>query len=47
MCNLYRMTRGTDEIARLFKVMPGSGANFGEVLYPDAASGRNKSSDCE
>ncbi len=34
MCNLYRMTRGIDEIARLFAVEPDSGANFAEEVYP-------------
>ena len=34
MCNLYRMTRTTDEIARLFDAVPDSGANFGEDVYP-------------
>ena len=35
MCNLYRMTKGTAEIARLFRVedaMPG--ANIGAEVYP-------------
>jgi len=47
MCNLYCMTRGTDEIARLFEVMPDSGANFGEEVYPVAVTRRNKLSHCE
>ena len=34
MCNLYRMTKGVDEIARLFAVEPDSGANFAEEVYP-------------
>ncbi len=34
MCNLYRMTRGVDEVARLFAVEPERGANFAEELYP-------------
>ena len=34
MCNLYRMTRGVDEIARLFAVESDSGANFAEEVYP-------------
>lgn len=34
MCNLYRMTRTVDEIARLFGAEPGHGANFAEELYP-------------
>ena len=45
MCNLYRMTKGVDEIARLFAVEPDSGANFAEEVYPGypglvAAEGR-------
>ena len=34
MCNLYRMTKGVDEIARLFGAKPDRGANFGEEVYP-------------
>ncbi len=34
MCNLYRMTRGVDEIAGLFKVVAGPGANFAAEVYP-------------
>ncbi len=34
MCNLYRMTKGVDEIARLFAVEPDQGANFAGELYP-------------
>ena len=34
MCNLYRMTRGVDEIARLFAVEADNGANFAEEVYP-------------
>lgn len=35
MCNLYRMTRGSAEIARLFRVDDKlAGANFGEEVYP-------------
>ena len=34
MCNLYRMTRGVDEVARLFGVLPDRGANFAEEIYP-------------
>jgi putative SOS response-associated peptidase YedK len=34
MCNLYRMTKGVDEIARLFAVEPDRGANFAEEVYP-------------
>lgn len=34
MCNLYRMTKGVDEIARLFAVEADHGANFAEEVYP-------------
>ncbi len=34
MCNLYRMTRGVDEIARLFQVESVHGANFSADVYP-------------
>ena len=34
MCNLYRMTKGVDEIARLFAVEPDRGANYAEEVYP-------------
>lgn len=34
MCNLYRMTRGIDELARLFAVEADVGANFAAELYP-------------
>ncbi|TCJ38980.1 SOS response-associated peptidase [Parafrankia sp. BMG5.11] len=35
MCNLYRMTKGTDEVARMFAVTNGAvGANFAEEVYP-------------
>lgn len=34
MCNLYRMTSGTAEIARLFAVDHDVGANFGAEVYP-------------
>lgn len=34
MCNLYRMTKGVDEVARLFSVAPHLGANFGSEIYP-------------
>jgi putative SOS response-associated peptidase YedK len=34
MCNLYRMTQTTDEIARLFGAIAVPGANFGEEVYP-------------
>jgi len=34
MCNLYRMTRAADEVARLFGVEAPSGSNAGEDVYP-------------
>jgi putative SOS response-associated peptidase YedK len=34
MCNLYRMTKGVDEVARLFSATLERGANFGEEVYP-------------
>ncbi|CCA91472.1 SOS response-associated peptidase [Novosphingobium sp. PP1Y] len=34
MCNLYRMTKGVEEVARLFEVLPERGANFAEEVYP-------------
>jgi putative SOS response-associated peptidase YedK len=34
MCNLYRMTKGGDEIARLFAAEPDLGANFAAEVYP-------------
>ena len=35
MCNLYRMTKGTAEIARLFRVEDAmAGANIGAEVYP-------------
>jgi putative SOS response-associated peptidase YedK len=35
MCNLYRMTKATGEIARLFRVEDRmAGSNFGEEVYP-------------
>lgn len=34
MCNLYKMRRTTEEVARLFKAQPVAGANFGEEVYP-------------
>jgi putative SOS response-associated peptidase YedK len=34
MCNLYRMTKGVDEIARLFAVEADQGANFAAEVYP-------------
>lgn len=34
MCNLYRMTKGTAEVAALFAVEADPGANFAEEVYP-------------
>ena len=34
MCNLYRMTKGTAEVANLFAVAPDPGANFAAEVYP-------------
>lgn len=34
MCNLYRMTKGVAEIARLFDAVPEVGANYAEEIYP-------------
>ena len=34
MCNLYRMTKGVSEIAKLFEVLPELGVNFGAEVYP-------------
>lgn len=34
MCNLYRMTKATAEVAHLFSVDPVSGSNAGEEVYP-------------
>lgn len=34
MCNLYRMTRATVEIAHLFGARTGQGANFAAEVYP-------------
>lgn len=34
MCNLYRMTRTADEVARLFDVTAEQGANFAAEVYP-------------
>jgi putative SOS response-associated peptidase YedK len=35
MCNLYRMTRNADEVARWFAATnAAAGANFGEEVYP-------------
>ena len=35
MCNLYRMTKGRDEVARWFGALDqATGANFGEEVFP-------------
>lgn len=34
MCNLYRMTKGAAEVARLFAVEAEQGANFAAEVYP-------------
>lgn len=34
MCNLYRMTKGTQEVARLFAVEPDLAANIAAEVYP-------------
>jgi putative SOS response-associated peptidase YedK len=34
MCNLYRMTKGVAEVARLFAVAADPGANFAGEVYP-------------
>ncbi len=34
MCNLYRMTKGTQEVANLFKVEADLGANYAAEVYP-------------
>ncbi|MEL7189248.1 MAG: SOS response-associated peptidase family protein [Pseudomonadota bacterium] len=35
MCNLYRMTKNTDEVAKWFSAVEAlGGANFGEEVYP-------------
>ena len=34
MCNLYRMTKGTQEVAQLFAVAANAGANYGAEVYP-------------
>jgi putative SOS response-associated peptidase YedK len=34
MCNLYRMTKATAEIAHLFGAWAGQGANFAAEVYP-------------
>ena len=34
MCNLYRMTKGTAEVANLFKVEADEAANYAQEVYP-------------
>ena len=34
MCNLYRMTKAADEVARLFGVDAPAGSNVGEEVFP-------------
>lgn len=34
MCNLYRMTKGTAEVAKLFEVEADVGANYAHEVYP-------------
>ncbi len=34
MCNLYRMTKGTAEVAKLFEVEPDLSANYAAEVYP-------------
>lgn len=34
MCNLYRMTKGTQEVARMFAVEADLTANYGAEVYP-------------
>ena len=34
MCNLYRMTKGTAEVAKLFEVEPDLLANYAHEVYP-------------
>ncbi|MGB7656262.1 MAG: SOS response-associated peptidase family protein [Novosphingobium sp.] len=34
MCNLYRMTKGTAEVAQLFKAEPDLAANYAQEVYP-------------
>lgn len=45
MCNLYRLSKGSAEIAKLFAAQPGPPGNAGESVYPGypglvVASGR-------
>ena len=37
MCNLYRMTKGTQEVAAMFAVTADSAANYGAEVYPGYA----------
>lgn len=34
MCNLYRMTKGTAEVAKLFEVVADLSANYAQEVYP-------------
>lgn len=34
MCNLYRMTKGTAEVAKLFEAEPDLAANYAHEVYP-------------
>ncbi len=34
MCNLYKMSRTVDEVARLFKAISGPPGNAGDTVYP-------------
>lgn len=34
MCNLYRMAKGVDEVAKLFAVEPVRGSNLADEVYP-------------
>lgn len=34
MCNLYRMTKGTAEVAALFAVEADLSANYAQEVYP-------------
>lgn len=48
MCNLYRMTKGVDEIAHLFDAVAQVGTNFAAEVYPGypglvVAEGRTRS----
>ena len=37
MCNLYRMTKGTQEVAAMFAVTADGAANYGAEVYPGYA----------